>query len=281
MLLATLDGRDVFVNTQVDDHGVPRLIASQSRQALDLKRPAAACVQGGGHARLSCISCHSAWAPRCTGCHTRFDPRATAFDHLAGHEVTGGWVEEGKDFQATAPTLGVRRITSNGSDRDTIDTFIPGMVLTIDRRQDDRRPADIVFRRLYARSFAHTVTKASRSCESCHNDPVALGYGRGTLEFARAGTGGRWRFISEHQPDARDRLPADAWIGFLEDGSAVRRSTRTDVRPFTTDEQKRILTVGACLTCHRPDSPTMRNAVANFKATLSRATRRCLLPTWD
>jgi hypothetical protein len=279
-LVATHDGKDVFVNTRVDEHGVPRLIASGARKMLALKQPAPACVQGGGHARLSCVSCHSAWAPRCTGCHTRFDPLTVAFDHMADREVRGAWVEEGKDFRATPPTLGVRTVTSAGMVRETVDTFIPGMILTIDDDGDGARSPDL-FRRLYARTFAHTVSKGSRTCESCHNDPVALGYGRGVLEYARTGNRGRWRFTTEHQVSARDRLPADAWIGFLEDGSHAGRSTRADVRPFTTEEQKRILTVGACLTCHRGDSSAMRDVVVNFKATLSRVSPRCLLPAWD
>ncbi len=282
LLLSTGDGKDVFVNTQVDERGIPRLIASRSGKVLELKAPAPVCAARSGHERLSCISCHTGWAPRCASCHTRFDRRAKAFDHVDNREVTGAWIEEGSDFNAAPPTLGVRRVGS-GNPREMVDTFIPGMVLTIDRNQDLRRSSDTLFRRLYARTFAHTITKKSRSCESCHNDPVALGYGRGVLEFTRAGSGGRWRFVPEHQPDAHDRLPADAWIAFLEDGAAVARSrsTRQDVRPFTTDEQKRILTVGACLTCHRGDSPQMRDAVVDFRTTLSRASPRCRLPLWD
>jgi hypothetical protein len=287
-LLATGDGRDVFLGTTVDADGTPRLVGKAAGAALDLRRPAAVCVQAAGHARLSCISCHTAWAPRCTGCHTRFDARQSAYDHLSSREARGAWLEEASDFEAAPPALGVRVVRApDGRARETIDTFIPGMVLTVAPTQ---RASDAVFRRLYARTFSHTVSKGSRSCESCHNDPVALGYGAGLLRYevstrvdrGSAAAHGRWIFTPEHQASPYDRLPTDAWTGFLEEvPRAVWRSTRGDVRPFTADEQKRILTVGACLTCHKGDSAVMRSAISDFRATLRRVSARCLLPAWN
>ena len=124
--------------------------------------------------------------------------------------------------------------------------------MTIDRNESAGGRPDTAFRRLYSRSFSHTVGKAARSCESCHADPVALGYGEGTLRYERDGTRGRWRFAPRFEPGP-DGLPADAWVGFLGERTAGT-STRTDVRPFTIEEQKRILTVGACLTCHQGEA---------------------------
>jgi hypothetical protein len=58
-------------------------------------------------------------------------------------------------------------------------------------------------------------------------------------------------------------------------------STRDDVRPFTAEEQRRILTVGACLTCHADTSGVMQRAIVDFGATLARRTGRCVVPRWD
>jgi hypothetical protein len=58
-------------------------------------------------------------------------------------------------------------------------------------------------------------------------------------------------------------------------------STRNDVRPFTVDEQRRILAAGACLTCHAGTSAVMQQAIGDFDATMARRTRRCVLPTWQ
>jgi hypothetical protein len=57
-------------------------------------------------------------------------------------------------------------------------------------------------------------------------------------------------------------------------------STRDDVRPFTVEEQRRILRVGACLTCHDATSRAMRDSVRDFDAVLARRRPRCLLPAW-
>jgi hypothetical protein len=52
------------------------------------------------------------------------------------------------------------------------------------------------------------------------------------------------------------------------------------VRPFNMEEQRRILTVGACLTCHPARSPLMRRAVRDFKAVVAARRPECLLPSW-
>ena len=282
--LATAIGGDPLLNTSVDGRGVGWLVGKTSGQRLPTKPPAAVCLERPGHERLSCISCHAAWAPRCSQCHTAFDAGREAVDLLDGSVVKGAWVESGGHFRAVPPTLGIRIARARQMTRETVDTFIPGMVLTIDRNQSvDGRP-DTVFRRLYSRSFSHTVGKSARSCESCHADPVALGYGEGSLRYEPEGARGRWRFEPRYPPGP-DGVPADAWVGFLSERTAGT-STRTDVRPFTIEEQKRILTVGACLTCHRSDAtgPLPRRMEnlwrQDFRIALTRTSPKCARPAW-
>jgi hypothetical protein len=136
-----------------------------------------------------------------------------------------------------------------------------------------------VFRRLYARTFSHTIRREARSCESCHTDPVALGYGRGALRYEVRGSTGQWRFTPAHEPLPADGLPGDAWIGFLQSRAGMV-STRDDVRPFNPDEQRRILNAGACLTCHPGDSLPMQQAIAGFEETFARRAPRCVIPVW-
>jgi hypothetical protein len=57
-------------------------------------------------------------------------------------------------------------------------------------------------------------------------------------------------------------------------------STRADARPLTPEEQRRILRVGTCLTCHPGDSAVMRDSVRDFEMLLARRSRRCVLPRW-
>lgn len=271
----TRDG-DPLVNVVVKADGTARLLRKRTGEALALKPPLAACSAGRGHERLSCASCHSAWAPRCTQCHTTFDPKGEGFDHAAQAWGPGTWNETAGPFEAVPPALGV---LSEGRERGAIDTFVPGMVMTFDRNKEAGRPAGILHRRLYAKLFAHTVRREARPCESCHADPVALGLGKGALRYEISGKSGRWKFTPATKASPHDGLPEDSWTGFLRTRTGMA-STREGARPFSAEEQKRILTVGACLACHAGDSPVMKEALGDFAGTVSRRSARCALPSW-
>lgn len=212
----------------VIDGGVQVWVRSRAR-LVDSPRSNAACARGGVHGRLSCQSCHDAWAPTCVSCHTRFDDGGVMFDLLAREEASGSWEEQGSTAEALPPTLG-----------ETIDgglvTVSPGMILTIDDRQ---------LRRLFAPVSAHTTSR-SRSCTSCHSNPAALGFGRGTSTFTKSGNGLEVSF-SLSMPRAADGLPQDAWVAPWTSNGV---STREWLRPLSAATQRRVAAVGACLTCH-------------------------------
>lgn len=216
--------------------------------------------------------------------------------------MQGEWIEQTRGFDAGLPALGVRRADGLGeSGGETIDTFIPGMIMTLDRNRSAGAAPDPVFARLFAPTASHTTVKASRSCASCHNDPVALGYGKGELRFepgplpasARRSTvgnapgttqaalsrSGQWHFKPREAALPQDGLPADAWTGFLAERQD-RASTHDGARPFSLAEQQRILTVGACLSCHDGASAPMRAALRDFAATLQRRSSSCATPAW-
>ena len=271
---------EMLTATVMDGRGRPALKAKRSGVTMDLKQPADTCVAGGAHERLSCISCHSAWSSRCSSCHTAFDPETPAFDHVLEREVRGSWAETAGGFEAAPPTLGIRIVKDpSGKRREVIDPFVPGMVLTVKGADLAGRADPTTFRRLYARTFPHTVSARGRSCVSCHNDPVAVGYGSGALRYTRTPRGGRWTFVPASSPSPFDGLASDAWIGFLERPGGSR-STREDVRPFDLDEQKRLLTAGACLTCHRADSRVMREGLVDFASVVRRTGPQCVVPAW-
>jgi len=271
----TRDG-EPLVNVVVGDGASARLLRKRTGEALALKPPLSTCTEGKGHARLSCASCHAGWAPRCVACHTTFDPADEGFDHAAQAWVKGTWNETAGPFEATLPTLG---ITSDAATRGAIDTFVPGMVMTFDRNKEAGKAPDVLFRRLYAKLFAHTIRLESRSCASCHSDPVALGFGKGALRYVVSGGTGHWQFAPEKPASPHDGLPEDAWTGFLQTRAGMV-STREGARPFSVDEQRRILRVGACLTCHAGDSAVMRDSAGDFEAVLARRSPRCVLPAW-
>ncbi len=274
---------EMLVNVVPRAEGGTSLVRKRTGERRVGKPAKTVCVEGEGHARLSCGSCHTAWAPRCPTCHTSFEPQAEAYDWVDDDYVRGAWKERAGPFRAEPPTLGVRRRAPRaGQPSEVIDTFVPGMILTIEKPTAGGRRAASVFRRLYARVEPHTTRLEARSCTSCHNDPVAIGYGRGDLRFERLpGSGrGRWRFFPASAGLPQDGLSADAWIPFLGTRTGMV-STRNDVRPFSVAEQRRILTVGACLTCHEGDSPAMRGSVRGFDALLARRRPVCLRPVWE
>ena len=284
---ATRSG-DTLINVTVNSQGQGQLRRKANGQTAPLKPQAAACTQGGGHQRLGCNSCHTAWAPQCSSCHTSFDPQSEGHDHLAMKFVPGEWMETSATFDAGPPTLGVRIASGLGEPGgEMVDTFVHGMILTIDRNLQAGRPPDTVFRRLFAPMSAHTTQRQARSCESCHNDPVALGYGKGKLRFevkgarsaGKVGRAGAWHFTPGRPPAPQDGLPDDAWTGFLAERSGMV-STQPGARPFSLAEQQRVLTVGACLTCHKGDSAVMRDAVRDFPALLRRRSAHCAAPPW-
>ncbi|GIK86718.1 MAG: cytochrome c [Betaproteobacteria bacterium] len=272
--LGTTRQGDVLVNVFVDGDGRGWLRRKRTGAVLPLAPPAEACNGDPAHARLACTTCHSAWAPRCPTCHTSYDPAGEGFDHRDQRWRPGTWNETAGPFEAAQPTLGVHR---DASGREEVQTFVPGMVMTFDRNRGAQGPPDVVFRRLYAMTFAHTIRREARSCASCHRDPLALGYGRGTLRSVRTAQGAAWRFVPDAAASPHDGLPADAWIGFLRGGTGML-STRDDVRPFDVGEQRRVLAVGACLGCHAGDAPVMRAALRDVAGTFARRSPRCLVP---
>lgn len=276
----TRDG-DALIHVRVDQNGRGRLVGKVTGREVDLRPPARACSGDRAHARLACATCHTAWAPRCASCHTTFEPQAEGFDHLTQEATRGAWRERAGPFEATPPTLGVRRdLRDAGRPDGTIETYVPGMILRLDKNPSAAGAPDRSFHRLYARLSTHTIRREVRRCESCHADPVALGFGSGRLRFVLEQGRGRWLFEPAQGSAPEDGLPEDAWVGFgqTRPGGA---STRDDARPFTREEQQRILRVGACLTCHAGESAAMGRALDDFDAAWRARGAHCMAPDWD
>ena len=97
------------------------------------------------------------------------------------------------------------------------------------------------------------------------------------MTYIKVGKYGKWDFKPEYSLSKYDGLPEDAWIGFLREGIKPF-STRENARPFSVEEQKRILTVGSCLTCHEDKSNVMNKSLIDFENVLEQVSSSCLLP---
>ena len=274
----TVKTQKPLLNVYVDGEGKVVVKGKNSGRIYHPKRPLPVCSTGiYGHERLTCGSCHTAWAPHCIRCHTTYDPQGTGIDHLSGKATRGRWIEQRGEALADPPTLGIRL----DQGKEVVDTFIPGMVITIDSIGTPDMPQEQrsrIFRLLYAPIGAHTTSAKGRDCASCHSRGLALGYGRGTLGLEEKGKGHwAWCFDPSYPISPEDGLPADAWVGFLQDRKGTV-STRTGARPLAPDEQEKVLRVGACLSCHPANSSEIKRIYKNYPAALRQVTQACRVP---
>ena len=240
------------------------LLTKNTNKKLLLSKPSSNCTKNA-HKNLSCSSCHTNWSPQCISCHTKFDANEDGFDLKDKKWVMGKWFEKGNNYFAEFPTLGV----VNKDSKKIIKTFAPGMIIHLEKENTND------FHRLFAPISAHTISAKGKSCKECHNNPVALGYGRGKLVLKNK----KWIFKPAFKNE-KDGLPKDAWIPFLAENNSAK-ATRTNARPFNLKEQRKILTVGACLTCHKENSRVVDNILSNFKMVLNEKKSICISPIFD
>lgn len=213
--------------------------------------PAETYIHGSEHGRLSCDSCHTQDVPECIGCHIQYDTRSSQ------------WVEYRGESEMKAPVLGVYK--------NKIRPFLPAMKLTIDfssfRNSEKterhvpvtKKAPNKIERHLFAPVFSHRITGKVRTCNSCHNDPHALGYGAGELKIKEDSID----FESSYETatgTVDEPKPLDAWIiPFKNYKKDMPLTTRSEGRPFTPEEQRKIIRVGYCLQCHEGSSPIFKN----------------------
>lgn len=212
-----------------------------------------------GHERLTCSSCHAAWAPTCSTCHTRYETGGTQWDFAKAAETPGRWVETSGGYDARPPALAVR---ADGR----IAPAVPGMVMDLDATAAGGPRTS---RRLYSSFDPHSTGKKARSCASCHLSSWAVGLGTGTISLD-----GLAPSFRPAAPAAGDpAMAADAWTHLDAEQPGV--GTRVGLRSLDAQELRRTLSVGACLPCHEVAAdPVYRNFAAS-KARLSRGGSRC------
>ncbi|WP_340113417.1 hypothetical protein [Maribellus mangrovi] len=274
--LVTEKHNRALINTYIENDSVFFLTKNSSKK-MTMKAPARECTRNIAHSKLDCSSCHTSWAPTCIGCHNEYDANERGYNMIENREKLGSWVEYIGEYNAKLPTLGIRKT----EEKTEVIPVLPGMIMTVDLHSYTGNKNDAtIFHRLYAPAAPHTTSAKGRSCVSCHNSSLALGYGEGELKYVIEDGKGKWKFKALYQSDPNDGLPADAWIDFLQTREG-KVSTRSNVFPFTVEQQKRILTAGACLTCHKEDSKVMQQSLDDFDALIQKRSTKCVLPDWD
>lgn len=195
-----------------------------------------------GHERLTCDSCHTAWAPQCYGCHVEFKPEQQQFDHTQRKRTAGRWVETRWAVESDLPAMGV-------VNNDKITTFVPGMNLMVKKSPE----AKTFEKRIYSATSAHTTQKVARSCKSCHQSDAALGIIK------------EW---TTHSKIKEWRTPK-GWIEENQKKPGV--GTKPGDRSLNREEIARVRKAGQCLNCHQPDD----KIYLNYPTALKNLTPSC------
>ena len=255
-----------LINVYENTEGNLVFIGKISKKNYKLSPPNAACLQKS-HEKIACETCHTAWAPQCVSCHTSFDTTQLRYDHLTHLKHQGKWIEKGDMYRAEYPTLGVMK----DDEIEKIKTFIQGMTMTLDQSAFPNKN-DVKHIRRFAPTFAHTISKKGQSCSNCHRNPIALGYGKGTLKFDKHLR--KWKFTPSMGINVDDNLPKDAWIGFM--NKNIGNTTRKNGRSLNQEEQIKMLKAGTCLTCHKDDSEVSALMLKDFQSALLQISPDCI-----
>ncbi len=239
--------------------------------------------------KLECYSCHADWAPQCYGCHVTADYTEgnMGTDWVAvgnSRNASGvadtslmipGKISEGRSYlRWENPILGVNgegRVTPIipgcqviftviGPDGENIVNNMIGHTLPFEEGggEDGQRGLDM------APAQPHTVGREARSCESCHSDPKALGYGEGGGKFLLGYDNGfvidlrdnDGNLIPEQyqtQIQAIPDLPMDLMqVVDPETGEQMQTvgSHWPASGPLSQDQRDRMERTGVCMGCH-------------------------------
>ena len=163
---------------------------------------------------LECYACHASWVPQCYGCHVSVD---YGKDQKGKHYEATDWVASGSlrnpDGSTAESLLGIKGILSPGKIRESraylrweepilgingeglVSPLMPGCQVVYSVKS---REGEMIAQNVIALSYdeqkelgqnktplaldmspvqPHSAQREARTCESCHNNPKAMGYG--------------------------------------------------------------------------------------------------------
>ncbi len=244
--------------------------------------------------RMECYTCHSTWAPQCYGCHIKID--------YSTGEKHPDWIAMGNAVDKSGLTADARNefekfliegkitetrsylrwenppLVQNGEGR--ISPAIPGCQTTITIIGKDGKPIVVnkIFRIPNVEGAGergqkaidispvqpHTTQKEARSCESCHNNPIAMGYG---IEGGKVYTNPSKPYIVElTTPDGKvipkvyktqiNSIPElnHDWSRFITENGIQLQTIGHHFklsRPLNNLERKMLDRRGVCMACHQ------------------------------
>ena len=232
--------------------------------------------------KMECYACHAVWAPQCFGCHMQYDRRVKGTD----------WITTSKKI---SPTTGRQTVTEefgnlSFENRSFLRWENPIMGLNFRGKVSPLAPGCQVFytfidedgnikalNKHYTTSTGHnsptlapmnphSTSLVARTCEECHTNPKAIGYGTGNSRSAEKLLGdsplfqdmsegvygdiplaktGKWQVPKiENFPYALDQL-------VIRGGKQIQNMPLPEDRPLNDKERNLIEREGLCIGCHQ------------------------------
>ncbi|MFQ5962752.1 MAG: hypothetical protein ACE5KZ_00530 [Candidatus Scalinduaceae bacterium] len=232
--------------------------------------------------KMECYACHSTWTPQCFGCHMQYDRRVKGTDWIStsktidsktGRQTVtkefGNLSFENRSFMRWEnPILGINF-------RGKASPLAPGCQVFytfIDEEGDVK-----ALNKFYTTSTGHnsptlapmqphSISLVARTCEDCHANPKAIGYGTGNSRSAEKLMGdsplfqdlskgvygdipgaktGIWQVSKiENFPYALDQL-------VVRSGKQTQNMPLPEDRPLNHEERHHVEREGLCIGCHQ------------------------------
>lgn len=232
--------------------------------------------------KMECYSCHATWSAQCYGCHIKYDMTKKGTDwalSAVNHNPQTGkqtitqsngdiGLENVGFIRWERPLLGVNykgRVTPLIPGCQTIWTFVDGKgkvkIVNQLNTTSDGFPAPTL-----APVQPHANTAVARTCESCHTDPKAIGYGEAKSRSAAKLEGDK-PFFANQGPGLFGDIPsstrAKAQIPGIKDfpytwdqlltrnGKQVQNMPLPKDRPLSEVERNVVEREGLCVACHK------------------------------
>jgi len=232
--------------------------------------------------KMECYACHATWAPQCFGCHMQYDRRVEGTDWITTSKnvnpetgrqtVTGEHGDLSFDNRSfmrwESPILGVNyrgKVSPLAPGCQVFYTFIDeeGNIKALNKHYTTSTGHNSP---TLAPMQPHSISLAARTCEDCHTNPKAIGYGTGNSRsvgkllgdsplFQDLSEGvygdiplaktGKWQVPKiKDFPYALDQLVTRS-------GKQVQNMPLPEDRPLNLGERNLVEREGLCIGCHQ------------------------------
>ena len=289
-------GDTIIVHTAAGkDIGLKPLKYLAKNNLLSLEAEVAMQTVSKHNETMECYACHAKWAPQCYGCHIKVDYSepckrkpdwvamgqahdlhgltADAKNQLEEYLIDGEVTETRSYLRWENPPLAV-----NGENR--ISPAIPGCQTTVTVIGKNGKPLlqNHIFKIPNVEGAGedgqlgidispvqpHTISKEARTCEECHTNPQAMGYGiaggsiyenpseKYVVEITDA-FGNVLTTNAQTQIDEIANLTMD-WSRFVDENGKQLQTVGhhfSSSRPLNNEERNNLDRRGVCLSCHQ------------------------------